>query len=186
MTETSQSPAPPVSQTDIAAMVAAQVAALNLGDVGSVVLADLPDPANWSRRTIWVTDLWRALPVAQRGGRMVSEGGYWKPLRPLVAYTAAVASMETTPLVTPTTLFLTNASALGVGVTRTVTLGMGSGFAVPAPGYRQRIVKPAGALGVLNVIGGTLLAPITKALSGWADFEWDGTQWSQSASGGLL
>lgn len=152
---------------------------LGLGDLGTFTLATLPDPSPRSRRTIWVTDLWSALPVAQQGGRMVSEGGFWKPIRPLVTGSTVSASMATQPLVTPTTLILTAGPA--VGITHNITLGTGSGYAVPASGYRQRIVKPTIAfLGSINIVG--------KLLTGWADFEFDGTtgNWQQTASGGLL
>lgn len=151
------------------------LAGLGVGDVGTFTLATLPDPAATMRRTAWVTDLYGV------GGRVVSEGGFWKPIRPLVTSTMTVANMTTTPLLTPTTLLLGNAGLLGLGITMNVTLGMGSGFAVPFAGYRQRVVKPVGALGVLNVIGA-----LTKALTGWADYEFDGTAWQQTASGGLL
>lgn len=150
-----------------------------LGDVATFTLATLPDPADFTRRTIWVTDLWSALPAPQRGGRMVSEGGFWKPIRPLVAGTFASATMVVEPLVMPTTVILDAGPALAV--VHNVTLGTGSGYAVPASGYRQRIVRPALAfLGNINIIG--------KLLTGWADFEFDGTTgtWKQTASGGLL
>lgn len=155
----------------------------NLGDTGEYTLATLPDPLTMARRTIWVTDLWSAITdPPKRGGRMVSEGGFWKPIRPLVTSPPInVATMTTAPFVTPTTLLLGNAGLLGLGVTMAVTLGFGSGFAVPYPGYRQRVVKPAGALGTLNIIGVAM-----KALTGWADYEFDGTAWQQTASGGLL
>jgi len=162
---------PGLSATDVLALLNSQ----GLGDVGSFTLANLPDPASTPRRTAWVSDLYTV------GGRVVSEGGFWKPIRPLVTASITVASMTTTPLVTPTTLLLGNAGLLGLGVTMNVTLGMGSGFALPYAGYRQRVVKPAGALGVLNVIGA-----LTKALTGWADYEFDGVAWQQTASGGLL
>lgn len=155
---------------DVAALKAAMAVT---GDVGTYTLATLPDPATFPRRTAWVTDLFSV------GGRMVSEAGFWKAIRPLVTLPVASGTMGTVPFVTPTTLLLTG--SIGVGITHTVTLGMGSGFAVPAPGYRQRVVKPAGALGTLNVVGA-----LTKALTGWADFEFDGTAWQQTASGGLL
>jgi hypothetical protein len=156
---------------------------LGIGDIGSVLLAELPDPALWSRRTIWVTDLWSSLGPNLQGGRMVSEGGAWKPLRPLVAATMAVADLAVVPFVTPTTLIMNNAGLLGLGITKSVTLGKGTGYAVPYPGYRQRVVKPRGALGVLNVVG-----LLTGAINGWADYEWDTSQlgWVQTASGPLL
>jgi len=151
------------------------LATQGLGDVATSTIANLPNPALYARRTLWCSDLYGI------GGRVVSEGGVWKPIRPLVTATITVANMTTVPLVTPTTLLLGNAGLLGLGITMNVTLGMGSGYALPYSGYRQRIVKPAGALGTLNVIGA-----LTKALAGWADFEFDGTAWQQTASGGLL
>jgi hypothetical protein len=160
---------PGLTQTDVLAILAGQ----NLGDVDTVTLATLPDPSLWPKRTIWVSDLFGV------GGRMVSEGGFWKPIRPLLAGSIPSGNMTATPLVSPPTMILTGTLALGI--THTVTLGMGSGFAIPSPGYRQRIVKPSGALGTLSVIGA-----LTKALTGWADFEFDGTAWQQTASGGLL
>jgi hypothetical protein len=154
--------------------------AQGLGDVGTFTLATLPDPAENVRRTVWVSDLWSTLPVAQQGGRVVSEGGFWKPVRPLVTSSLTfTADMVIQPFSHPTTLIGTGALALGT--TRNLTLGTGSGFATPYPGYRQRIVKPPGVLGVLNLIGAT-----TIALSGWADYEFDGAAWRQTASGGLL
>lgn len=162
---------PGLTAADVLSILAGQ----SLGDVGTFTLSSLPDPTVTARRTCWVTDLFGV------GGRMVSEGGFWKPIRPLLAGNTTVANMTTTPFVTPPTLILTNAGLLGLGITMNVTLGMGTGFAVPSPGYRQRVVRPAGALGTLNVIGA-----LTKALTGWADFEFDGSAWQQTASGGLL
>lgn len=154
--------------------VANYLASLGLGDVGTYTLATLPDPTLTPRRTCWVTDLFVV------GGRMVSEGGIWKAIRPLVAGSMNSASMTTVPWSTPTTLLLANGP--GLSITHSVTLGTGSGFAVPAPGYRQRIVQPRIAfLGTINIIGA-----VTKALTGWMDYEWDGTAWQQTASGGIL
>lgn len=153
------------------------IAGLGVGDIGTYTLATLPDPAGSSRRTIWVTDLWSGLPAANQGGRMVSEGGVWKPIRPLVVSAMAVAADFTLqPFVQGTTLLITGALA----ATRNVTLGGGSGFAVAYPGYRQRVTRKAtGLLGlVVNGVG--------LSLNGWADFEYDGAAWQQTASGGLL
>jgi len=146
-----------------------------LGDVNTWTLAQLAtqNPTAYAKRTAWVSDLYDV------GGRVVSEGGAWKPIRPLVTGLVTSSTMSTTPLLTPTTLVLTG--TIAVGVTHNITLGAGTGFAIPYPGYRQRVVKPSGVLGTLNVIG-----VVTKALTGWADFEWDGTAWYQTASGGLL
>lgn len=150
-----------------------------LGDAGTFSLATLPDPATMARRTIWVLDLFaqgNTNPVY--GGRMVSENGQWKPIRPLVAgaITAPTTDISTTPFLTPTTLIVTGALV----AQRAVTLGMGSGFAVPYIGYRQRVSRKAtGLLGlIVNGIG--------IGAGGWADFEFDGTTWQQTASSGLL
>lgn len=166
-----------MAEINVPGLVASDVmellGSLGYGDVGAYTLATLPDPTAWTKRTCWATDLFGV------GGRLVSEGGFWKPIRPLLAGNQVSSNMATVPLVTPPTLILTG--SLGLGVTHTVTLGFGSGFALPSPGYRQRVVKPSGVLGTLNVVGA-----LTKALTGWADYEFDGGAWNQTASGGLL
>lgn len=60
------------------------------------------------------------------------------------------------------------------------TFGLGSGFAVPFNGYRQRVVRKAGGLGTLLVNG------LGIGLNSWSDHEWDGGAWQQTASGGLI
>lgn len=153
--------------------VTAALAASGVGDVGTFTLATLPDPRATARRTAWVSDLYGV------GGRVVSEGGFWKPIRPLAASSMAspTADMTVTPLLAATTLIVTGT----LSATRNLTLGLGTGFALPYPGYRQRITrKSAGALTSLLVNG------VGLSLNGWADFEFDGAAWVQTASGGLL
>jgi len=152
------------------------MAAQGLGDVGTYTLATLPDPALLAKRTIWVSDLWSSLTVP--GGRMVSEGGRWKPIRPLTVNAMAAPTTDLTiqPFTYGTTMIVTGALA----AQRAITLGVGGGFAVPYIGYRQRVTRKAtGLLGL--IVNGTGLS-----LNGWADFEFDGTAWQQTASGGLL
>lgn len=148
-----------------------------LGDVGTYTLVTLPDPNDFIRRTAWVTDLWGALGVGM-GGRLVSEGGFWKPIRPLVTGGMAVPATDTIlqPLYHPTTLLVTGT----VTVQRAFTLGVGSGFAVPSPGYRQRVSRKA--TGLLSVV----VNGLALGLNSWVDYEFDGTAWQQTASGGLL
>lgn len=156
-----------LSPADVAALLAAQ----NLGDIGTYTLATLPDPALTPKRTCWCSDLFGI------GDRMVSSGGAWKPIRPLVTGSLASGNITIQPLQLPTTILLTNPP--GAGITHNINLGTGSGFAVSYPGYRQRIVKPYSAfLGTINLLG--------KNLTGWFDMEWDGAAWQQTASGGLL
>jgi len=163
---------PGLSQKDVTDLLGS----LGLGDVGTYTLATLPDPATLSRRTIWVSDLWSSLAVP--GGRMVSEGGRWKPIRPLVvgSMVAPAVDMTLQPFVSGTTVLVTGA----LTAARNLTLGVGSGFAVPYIGYRQRVTRKATGL------FGLLINGVGLSLNGWADFEFDGTTWQQTASGGLL
>lgn len=150
-----------------------------LGDIGTVTLATLPNPALTPRRTIWCSDLWSSLGTDRQGGRMVSEGGAWKPIRPLVVGNMSAPTIDQTiqPFIMGTTLLVTGT----LSANRNITLGLGSGFALPYAGYRQRVTRKAtGSLVSLLVNG------VGLSLNGWADFEYDGSAWQQTASGGLL
>ncbi len=162
-----------LSQADVTALLGS----LGLGDIGTYTLATLPDPAATPRRTLWCSDLWSTL--ASPGGRMVSEGGTWKPIRPLVVSSMAAPSTDQVvqPFVMGTTLLVTGTLAAN----RNLTLGTGSGFALPYAGYRQRVTRKATGTLVSLLVNGVGLN-----LNGWADFEFDGTAWQQTASGGLL
>lgn len=156
----------------VGAQVAAALAAQGIGDIGTFALASLPDPALSARRTLWCSDLFGT------GGRMVSEGGFWKAIRPLATATMATPSADLTlqPFVNATTLIVTGA----LSATRNLTLGAGSGNARAHPGYRVRLTRKATGLMSLVVNG------VGIGLNGWADFEYDGSVWQQTGSGGLI
>ena len=148
-----------------------------LGDVGTYLVSTLPDPASASRRTAWVTDLYADQPTP--GGRVVSEGGFWKPIRPLATASPVMSgNMVLTPLLHSPTQIVSG--VIPVGATRTITFATAGAY----PGARFRTIRKAtGGLGSLFSVVGTLLP-----LSGWADHEFDPSSntWVQTASGGLL
>lgn len=151
---------------------------LGIGDVGTYTVATLPSPSAYTRRTAWVTDLFSDTPTP--GGRVVSEGGAWKPIRPLATATSSITSgdITLTPLLhAPTQIVM---GAIPVGATRNVIYSTTGAY----PGAKFRTIRRAtGGLGSVFMLIGTSLP-----LNGWADHEFDPltNAWVQTASGGLL
>lgn len=154
-----------------------RLAALGIGDIGTYTVATLPDPAATPRRTAWVTDLYSDQPVP--GGRVVSESGFWKPIRPLAsANVNLTGNMTLAPLLHSPTQIING--TIAAGVTRTITFATAGAY----PGARFRVTrKAAGGLASVFTVLGTVLA-----LGGWMDHEYDASTntWVQTASGGLL
>lgn len=140
------------------------------GDVGTFTVATLPDVTTNDRRTAWATDLHGV------GGRVVSEGGYWKPIRPLALNVVANgnSNMNLMPLISAPTQLIQGALSANRNVTILTTYAY--------PGQRFRIKREATGLFSLLVNG------LGLGLNSWADFEFDpaSSAFVQTASGGLL
>jgi len=136
---------------------------------GDFTVANMPDPTENARKYAWVTDLHDGNP-----DYCISAGGFWKPVRPLVVNNVANANTNMTfqPLKNaPTQILKGTLTAI-----RTMTISPTMAY----PGARFRIKREAG--GLFNV----LIGGLGLSLNSWADWEYDGTQWVQTASGGLL
>lgn len=139
---------------------------------GSYTLDTLPDPAANAQKYAWVSDLFDSQPDL-----VISDGTYWKPVRPLAVLQVPNANTNMTLQCmrnSPTVIFKG-----ALTLSRTVTLASG-GFCYPGAKFRAK--REATGLSTLLVNG------IGLALNSWADFEYDGTSasWVQTASGGLL
>jgi len=148
-----------------------------LGDVGTFTVATLPAAGTWSRRTAWVTDLFSDQPTP--GGRVVSEGGFWKPIRPLATASVVVGgNLTLTPLLHSPTQILTG--SIAAGLSRAV--GYSTVNAYPGARFRSVNRMSLGLAAVLNVVGAVV------PLGSWVDHEYDPVTntWVQTASGGLL
>lgn len=159
--------------------VADMLTALGIGDVATYTVDTLPLPGSYPRRTAWVSDLFADQPIP--GGRVVSEGGYWKPIRPLATASPVVTgrtALALTPLLHSPTQVLTGAVAAGVGF----TLSYSTVNAYPGARFRT-IRKATGGLGSTMTLLGSLIP-----LGSWVDHEFDPSTntWVQTASGGLL
>ena len=157
------------------AQVAAAIEAASVVLPGTFTVDTLPDPAANLDRYARVTDLFgdtRDLVLASKTGSLA----YWKPVRPVFARTSALsADMTLMPLKSPSVMFLTG--AIGVGVTRTVTLST----ALAYPGAAFEIRNDMTGLGSLKLAGlsvGGLLSLLFggtqrffyDAASGWKQF----------------
>lgn len=115
------------------------------------------------------------------GGYVVSEGSFWKPVRPLSVATVTNANSDltfTTLLHAPTQILQGTLS-----VSRVVTLDTSLAYL----GARFRIKREASGV-LLNItvkVGAVSLSTMSLA-SQWTDYEFNGTTWVQTASGGLL
>lgn len=128
------------------------------------------DPATNTRKYAWCTDLF-----GSSGGDMcLSDGANWRPVRPMSVQTVANGNQNmsfTCMAQAPTQVIQ------GVLTTaRTVTLSTTYAYR----GARFRIKREAGGLFALLING------VGISLNSWADFEFDGSAWVQTASGGLL
>ena len=110
---------------------------------------------------------------------MVSEGGFWKPIRPLAtAGVSLTGNVVLTPLLHSPTQILKG--TVGAGLTRTVNYSTTNAY----PGAKFRSVNrmTLGALAVMSIVGTVI------PFGSWADHEYDPSTntWVQTASGGLL
>lgn len=137
---------------------------------GTFAIAGLPDPSLYYKQYAWVTDLHDSQP-----DYVLSDGVNWKPVRPLAARIVANAdsAMTLQALVNSPTQVLRGA----ITANRTLTISTTRAYS----GAKFRIKREAS--GLFGIIIGSLG---TLNLSSWMDMEFDGTQWVQTASGGLL
>jgi hypothetical protein len=136
---------------------------------GNYLLAGLPSASESARMYAWVTDLFGG-----PGDMCLSDGVNWKPVRPLAVNTVANGNANMSFLAmanAPTQIIQGTLTAA-----RTVTFGTTYAYR----GARFRIKREAGGLFSLVTNG------LGLALNSWADWEFDGTAWVQTASGGLL
>lgn len=124
-------------------------------------------PANYLRMYAWVQDLFGG-----NGDFCVSDGQYWKPVRPLLVQNLAASDITLQALTHAPTQIMTGALALGV--TKTVTLGTTNAY----PGAKFRVLRQATGLGAL--LGGL---GVSLPVNGWADYEFDGAVWQKTAAG---
>lgn len=165
--------------TDLSGYVTAAAMASASSDLGTYTVATLPTcSSGTAKKTAWASDLFGQAP----GDRVVCDGvGHWKPVRPLsVSIDVSASNMTLTTLLNAPTQIMTG--TLGLGVTRNVTLSTTNAY----PGAKfcaTRKVTGAGALSVTGLLGGLTSS---LGLASWACFEFDGTGWVQTQSGGLL
>ena len=128
------------------------------------------DPAANARKYAWCTDLF-----GSSGGDMcLSDGVNWKPVRPAFVQTVANGNQNmsfTCMAQAPTQVIQGTLTSV-----RSVTLLTTYAYR----GARFRVKREAGGLFSLLTNG------VGIALNSWADFEFDGSAWVQTASGGLL
>ncbi len=125
-----------------------------------------------AKRTAWVTDL-MGLP---NGDRAICDGANWKPLRPLAVQSMTSATMTVSALTNAPTIIMTG--TIATGAQHSITLSTTRAY----PGARICIVRKSTGLGsMLVAVVGQLLS-----LNSWACFEYNGTAWEQTMSGGLL
>lgn len=143
---------------------------------GDFTLATLPNAADYTRKFAWVTDLFDG-----QGDRVISSGTVWKPVRPFAVKTISDANADRT------LTCMVNCPTVVMKGSLTAARKVSLGTAYAYPGASFRIKREAtGVLGLLvaTTIGGATIG--TLSLNSWADFEYDGTNWVQTASGGLL
>ncbi len=136
---------------------------------GDFTVATLPDATLNQKKYAWTTDLFGG-----PGDYCISDGVNWKPVRPLSVASVANANANatlTSLVVAPTQVMQGTLTAI-----RTVTLSSTYAY----KGSKFRVKREAGGLFNLLVNG------IGLSLNSWADFEYDGSAWVQTASGGLL
>lgn len=127
----------------------------------------LSPSANY-RKDAWCTDLFGA------GGFMRSNGVTWKPVSPFGVGNIANSNAALTlrPLLDPPTILAAGA------LTAARAWNISTQYAYV--GQRFRVTRTAG--GLFNLVVNGLGLP----LNNWADFEYDGTAFVKTASGGLL
>jgi hypothetical protein len=137
---------------------------------GVFTVATLPDPTQYPKQYLWVTDLHDGQP-----DYVLSDGLNWKPVRPLASriIANADAGMTLQALTNSPTQVLRGS----LTANRTVTLSTTRAYS----GAKFRIKREA--TGLFGLVIGSLGS---MGLSSWMDMEYDGTQWVQTASGGLL
>jgi|AACY02.14.fsa_nt_gi hypothetical protein len=142
----------------------------NLIIPGQATVATLPPASAFERRYMWVTDLHDGQP-----DYVISDGQFWKPVRPLASRVlpSANVSMTLQALANAPTQVLRGT----LTANRTVALSTANAY----PGARFRIKREAGGLFGLTVESLGLLNG-----AGWMDLEYTGTGWVQTAGGGLL
>ena len=163
---------PPVDTSQFVTSVNGQTGVITT-DLGNYAVASLPTcGAGQVKMTAWATDLFGG-----PGDRVICDGSSWKPVRPLALLSASSSTMTATTLLTAPTIIVTG--TIGTAVTNTITLSTTYAY----KGAKFRVLRKATGLGALVVAIGT---SINLSLSSWADFEYDGSAWVETASGGLL
>lgn len=137
---------------------------------GNYTISTLPAAADYAQMYAWVTDLHDSQPDI-----VISDGANWKPVRPFATkiQTNANQNMTLTPLANSPTQIMQGTLTLN----RNVTLSATNAY----PGARFRIKREAGGALLTLLING-----IGLGLNSWADMEFDGSTWVQTASGGLF
>lgn len=134
-------------------------------------VATLPSAALYPQMYAWVSDLHDGQP-----DRCISDGTFWKPVRPFA--TRAIANANQNLTLTPLSNSPTQIMQGTLTVNRTVSLSTTNAY----PGAKFRVKREA--LGTLLTL---IVNGIGLGLNSWADFEYDASQgWVQTASGGLL
>lgn len=138
---------------------------------GQYTLAQLMalDPVAYPRYYAWCTDLFGGA-----GDMCLSDGANWRPVRPFSLQSVANSNvdMTLTCMANAPTVVMQGALTLPRNVTLSTTYAYrGASF---------RVKREATGLSAL------LVNSVGLALNSWADFEYNGTAWVQTASGGLL
>lgn len=130
----------------------------------------LVDPAANARKYAWCTDLFGGA-----GDMCLSDGVNWKPVRPFAVQTIANANSDQTFICMADAPTIIEQGTLTASRVRTLS----TQYAYK--GARFRMKREAG--GLFNML---INGVVPMGLNSWADFEFNGTAWVQTASGGLL
>lgn len=167
---------PGISQSTLDAVAATIPSNRYITAIGvPLLIASLPTASTYPGKYAETSDLFGV------GGYVVSEGGFWKPVRPLSVglVTNSDADMTLTTLIHAPTQILQGT----LTAARTVTLSTVNAYS----GAKFRIMRQSTGvlISTLVKVSATLLG--TLALTNqWTDYEFNGTTWVQTASGGLL
>lgn len=128
--------------------------------------------ANYDRKYLWVSDLFGG-----PGDYCLSDGQFWKPVRPFYTGLPAAQTMTLQCLANaPTNLFQ---GTLATGAVANVTLGTANAY----PGAVQHTVSEVSGLGTLNIIG---IVGSVLGLNTWMRHEYfAGIGWKKVAGGTL-
>ncbi len=137
--------------------------------IGDYTVSTLPSATNYAKKLAWVSDLHDGLP-----DYVMSDGTRWKLVNTDAAFTTTNSNVDRTiyPFVNAPVQIAKGTLSAG----RTWTISTTNAY----QGMQFTVKREAGGLFSL------LVNSIGIGLNSWADFVFDGTNWVQTRSGGLL